>query len=157
MLLENVAFDLSESTIGYILKEIEWLIPFYIQLIIDEIRNLQRDENLGQITEDTANQAISEMLEQRQHFEHWHARLRGSLKGVEYNFAKELLNITSENATIHANEVFNLAVKYELAVTYKDLVNSLVYDGYINNNDDAEIYRYNSPILRMWWRQNVAN
>ncbi len=26
-----------------------------------------------------------------------------------------------------------------------------------NNSDDPSIYRYNSPILRMWWRQNVAN
>ena len=97
------------------------------------------------------------MLEQRNHFEHWHLRLRTVLKGNDYSFVKELLNIASEKITISANEIFNLAQKYELQNTYKSLINSLVYDGYINNDDDEHVYRYNSPILRMWWRKNVAN
>ncbi|MFQ5825558.1 MAG: ATP-binding protein, partial [bacterium] len=155
LLLENVDFDLSERIIDYILQKIEWLIPFYVQLIIEELKNLHRDENLDEITEETVHQALTRMLEQRQHFEHWHTRLRAALKGNEYNFVKELLNITSENITISSNEIFNLAVKYQLENTYKDLVGSLLYDGYINNNDDSKVYRYNSPILRMWWRQNV--
>ncbi|MFQ5604031.1 MAG: ATP-binding protein [bacterium] len=157
LLLENVEFDISDSIMEYILKKVEWLIPFYIQLLIDELRNLHRDTHLDKISEDTVNQAIAEMLEQRQHFEHWHTRLRSSMKKSEYNFAKELLNILSENETIDSNELFNLAVKHGLEETYKDVVGSLIYDGYINNHDDIKVYRYNSPILRMWWRQNVAN
>ncbi len=157
LLLENVDFELSERVIDYILQKIEWLIPFYVQLIIDELKNLHRDENIEKITENIVDQAFTEMLKQRQHFEHWLSRIRASLKGGEYNFVKELLNITSENATISSNEIFNLAVKYQLDSIHKDLVGSLVYDGYINNNDDIKVYRYNSPILRMWWWQNVAN
>ena len=157
LLLENVSFDLSESMIDLILERIEWLIPFYIQLVIGELKNLQRDENYDRITEDIIGRAFGEMLTQRHHFEHWHARLRASFKGKDYNLAKELLNIASENDTITANEIFDLAVKYQLEDTYKDLLGSLVYDGYVNNNDDNQIYRFNTPILRMWWRQNVAN
>jgi len=157
LLLENVSFDLSRSMIDLILKRIEWLIPFYIQLVIGELKNLQRDENYDRITEDIIGRAFSEMLTQRHHFEHWHARLRASFKGKDYNLAKELLNIASENDTITANEIFDLAVKYQLEGTYKDLIGSLTYDGYINNNDDNRVYRFNTPILRMWWRQNVAN
>ncbi len=157
LLLETVSFDLSKSMIDLILKRIEWLIPFYIQLVIGELKNLQRDENYDRITEDIIGRAFGEMLTQRHHFEHWHARLRASFKGKDYNLAKELLNIASENDTITANEIFDLAVKYQLEDTYKDLLGSLVYDGYVNNNDDNQIYRFNTPILRMWWRQNVAN
>ena len=157
LLLKNVHFDLSERLVSYILQKIEWLIPFYIQLIIQELKFLHRDENLDKIKKSTIDSAFNEMLEQRHHFEHWHTRLRASLKGKDYNFVKELLNITSENDTIESNEIINLSVKYRLEDTYKDLVGSLIYDGYINNNDDNKIYRYNSPILRMWWRQNVAN
>lgn len=157
LLLENVEFGLAEDLIDYILQKIEWLIPFYIQLIIYELKNLYRDETLKQITVNTVDKAIDEMLEQRQHFEHWHTRLRTSMKGREYNFSKELLSITSEKETISTNEIFNLAVKYNLEKSYKDLLGSLIYDGYINNHDDVKIYRYNSPVLRMWWRKNVAN
>jgi len=157
LLMRNVNFTLSNKLIGHILSQIEWFIPFYIQLIIEQLKNLYRDENLQRITKETVDHALTEMLKQRNHFEHWHLRLRSSIKGDEYNFVKELLNIVSENNTIHSNEIYNIAVKYHLGNGYKDLLGTLVYDGYINNSDDPSIYRYNSPILRMWWRQNVAN
>ena len=115
------------------------------------------DDHPDQITEAVIERAFAGMLEQKQHFEHWHARLRVSFKGEEYSFVKDILNIISENELIESNEIFNLAVKYHLEGAYRDFIGSLVYDGYINNNDDNKIYRYNSPILRMWWRQNVAN
>lgn len=157
LLLHNVRFDLSETVIDYILDKIEWLIPFYIQTIMYQLKVIQRDEELEEITKKTVDKAISQMLEQRNHFEHWHSRLRASLKGKDYNFVKELLNLISENETSESNEILNLAIKYDLEDTYKELVNSLVYDGYINNCDNDRTYRYNSPILRMWWSRNVAN
>lgn len=157
LLLENVDFALPENLIEDILQKIEWLIPFYIQLIIEEIKNLHRDEHLEQITEDTVNQAFEEILEQRQHLEHWHTRLRASMKSNEYNFVKELLSIASENGRISANEINDLANKYQVEQYFTDIVNALEYDGYINNRDEERFYTYNSPILRMWWRKNVAN
>ncbi len=156
-LLEDVNFAISNSLINYILKRIEWLIPFYIQLIIEKLNNIYRDDNISKMSKDIIDKAFAIMLEDRQHFEHWHTRLRASLKGAEYNFIKELLNKNSENGSINSNEIFDLAVKYELEDAYRDLLNSLVYDGYINNNDDKKNYRFNSPILGTWWRENVAN
>jgi hypothetical protein len=157
LLLKSTSLKLLEPMIEDILQKIEWLIPFYIQLVIQEIVNISRDETVDTITEDIVKRSFDEMIEQRHHFEHWHTRLRISFKGKEYNFVKELLNILSESNTLDFNEIFNLAVKHELEENNKELVGSLVYDGYINNNEDNRVYRFNSPILRMWWRKNVAN
>ena len=157
LLRKNVTYSLSSEQINYTLKRIEWLIPFYIQLTIQEIKNIYRDEELAEVTDKTIDKAFSEMIKQRNHFDHWHSRLRTSFKADEYNFAKELLNIISESETIQLKEIYNLAVKHKLEKKYKDTVGSLIYDGYINNNDDIKIYRYNSPILRMWWWKYVAN
>ncbi|MGD9157709.1 MAG: ATP-binding protein [Desulfobacteraceae bacterium] len=157
LLLENTSLNIPEQLIENILTKIEWLIPFYIQLVIQELVNISRTESSDIITVEMMNRSFEEMIEQRQHFEHWHARLRISYKKKEYSFVKELLNILSENNTIDSNEIFNLAVKYELEEINKELVGSLVYDGHINNNDDNRVYRFNSPILRLWWRKNVAN
>ena len=157
LLRKKVTYSLSSEQINYILKRIEWLIPFYIQLTIQEIKNIYRDEELTEVTDETIDKAFSEMIKQRNHFEHWHTRLRTSFKANEYNFAKELLNIISESESIPSNDIYDLAVKHKLEKNYKDIVGSLVYDGYINNNDDIKIYRYNSPILRMWWWKYVAN
>ena len=156
-LLVNMEFNLSEKMKNFILQKIEWLIPFYIQLTILELKNIYRENPGKTVTKSMIDQAFEDMLEQRQHFEHWHTRLRASLKGKEYNFVKELLNIACENEIVSSNEVFNLAIKYQLENEYKDLVGALVYDGYINNHNDNHIYRYNSPIVRMWWRKNIAN
>ena len=73
-------------------------------------------------------------------------------------FAKEILNFVSENDIITSSEILNIGTKYTLLEdTAKEVRNSLVYDGYINNNDSIKEFRFNSPILKMWWYRNVAN
>lgn len=156
-LLENTEFTLSDKLKNYILKKIEWLIPFYIQLAISELNTIYRDEYLNEISEKIIDRAFVDMLEQRNHFEHWHTRLRSSFKGKEYNFVKGVLNTVSDNNIIKTNEINDLAVKYDLVDFYRDLLNTLTYDGYLNNNDNPKIYRFNSPILKMWWKNYVAN
>jgi uncharacterized protein len=156
-LLKNRSLILSEPMIEKILTKIVWLIPFYIQLVIQELINISREESTDIVTDEMVNRSFEEMIEQRQHFEHWHTRLRNSYKKKEYNYVRELLNILSENNTIDTNMIFNLAVKYELQENYKEFINGLIYDGYINNNDNNRVYCFNSPILRMWWCKNVAN
>ena len=157
LLLKKLPFNLTSDLIGYILNQIQWLIPFYIQLVLQEIKNIHRDEGLTEISKAIVDKAINGMLDQRHHFDHWHTRLRTTLNSKEYNFTKEVLNISSESGTIESREIYNLAVKYKLENTYKDIIGTLIYDGYINNIENAKIYHYNSPILSMWWRQNVAN
>lgn len=144
--------NITESEINYVLEKIEWLIPFYIQLILDELR-----KHSQQITAQMIDDAFKTILDNRNQFEHWHTRLK-SLDDNEYKFAKDVLNITSENSTIQSNEILNLATKYSLTEdSAKEVRNSLIYDGYINNNDNPREYRFNSPLLKMWWYKNVAN
>nr|MDC2856388.1 hypothetical protein [Ningiella sp. W23] len=55
-------------------------------------------------------------------------------------------------------DIMDVASKHDLNDNEaKDCLHSLIYDGYINNNDDNKTYQFNSPILRMWWNKNVAN
>lgn len=157
LLLENVDFTLDNEQIDFILEKIEWLIPFYIQLIIQAIKDFQKDNNLAEINRDVIEEAFSEMITQQNYFENWHSRLKTLFKVDEYNFAKELLNKIAELKVIESNKIRDIAVKYNIEDQYKDITSSLVYDGYINNNEDIKIYRYNSPILRMWWWKYVAN
>lgn len=144
------SINIEENEINYLLSKIEWMIPFYIQLIMDELRKQSTRIKTGDI--DNAFEAI---LDNRNHFEHWHTRLR-SLADNEYQFAKDILNILSEKTTITSNEISNIADKYKVSDA-KEVLHSLIYDGYINNNDNVKEYRFNSPILKMWWYKNVAN
>jgi len=146
------SIEIQENEIEYLLQKLEWLIPFYIQLIMNELRKVK-----ALITPQIIDDAFDAILDNRNHFDHWHVRLK-SLADNEYRFSKELLNTISENMTIQSNEAINIASKYSLNDDEaKEIIHSLVYDGYINNNDNAKEYRFNSPILRMWWYKNVAN
>lgn len=69
-----------------------------------------------------------------------------------------MLNKISESEKIKFNEIINLAAKNNMQEeAARGIVRSLVYDGYINNHEQIKIYRFNSPILRLWWYKNVAN
>jgi AAA+ ATPase superfamily predicted ATPase len=147
--------EMSEETIDTLLKKIEWLIPFYIQLIMQELRRVSKKGKVIDLK--MIDQAIDDALENRNQFEHWQSRLK-SLDNQAYLFAKEVLNTISTQHTVKSSEIANLAVKHQLDEDIaKEIIHSLKYDGYINNNDNSQIYRFNSPILRMWWEKNVAH
>jgi len=155
-LCSNNYIEVSTDEITYILEKIEWLIPFYIQLITQEIKRLFRKEKV--VTKESIDRAIQNALEHRNHFENWQSKLREAFDNNSYLFAKEILNTISETLTMKSSEIMNIATKHEVNEDdAKEIIHSLVYDGYINNNDNPKIYRFNSPILRMWWYKNVAN
>jgi hypothetical protein len=149
---------IKENEVFYLLERIEWLIPFYIQLIIQEIHTICMEKSLDVISHETIDQAIERALDHRNHFEHWLARIKSAFEKDEFKFAKEILNQLSEHGTLESKEISNFADKYALLHDQaKEIIHALVYDGYINNDENPKIYRFNSPILKLWWYKNVAN
>ena len=155
-LCSNADIKISINEITYLLGKIEWLIPFYIQLIIQEVKKLYRITPL--VDSLMIEKAINNALENRNHFERWWSKLKTSFEKNYYLFSKEILNNISVNKKMSSLDITNIASKNRVSEdNAKEIIHSLVYDGYINNNEDPKIYRFNSPILRMWWNKNVAN
>lgn len=148
---------LSKNEFNYLMDVIEWAIPFYFQLLLDEANTLLQSRAKKRITKEIINQAVENALKKRIYFEQWYTRLRKAYSGSEFSFIKELLNITSLNSTITTGEILNLSIKYDIKDRYNDILNSLRHDGYINNLNNSKIYRFNSPLLKKWWYQNVTN
>ncbi len=147
--------SIGNDEINYVLEKIEWYMPFYIQLIVKEIQRLYRRDPIVNI--EIIDEAISNALENRQYFEHWENRLH-VLRKNKKRFAKEMLNIISEHKQLESKEIWNIGNKHELdEKVVKEVLRSLVYDGYVNNEINPKIYRFNSPLLRIWWYKNVAN
>ncbi len=156
-ILKDSEIELLEEQFEYILKRIDWLIPFYIQLLLDEIYKLILFEEESKITNSVIDRAFNNSIEHRNYFDPWLERLRKSYKKDDFNFVKTLLNNTSNNGVITSPEIYDLATKYKITETYKTLINTLTYDGYINNNENFQEYYFNSPLLKEWWNKNVAN
>lgn len=152
-LAENNTINLTDEQIDLILEKIEWLIPFHIQLIMQGLKFLRK----AVLNNEDIDKAFLSAIEQRNHFEHWESRLK-TFKDNEYKFTKEILNLISIHSTIKSTEIYNCADKHTLDEdTAKSVIRSLVYDGYINNNENVGEYRFNSAMLKMWWYKNVAN
>lgn len=153
-LAQNNAINISDKQIDYILEKIEWLIPFHIQIIMQGLKFLRKAVLLNE----DIDKAFSSVIEHRNYFEHWESRLK-TFKDNEYKFAKEILNLISMHGTIKITEIYNCADKHlvDQEATAKEVLHSLSYDGYINNNENVGEYRFNSAMLKMWWYKNVAN
>lgn len=155
-LTSSNSIELDEEEIAYLLEKVEWLIPFYIQLIVQEVKKITIRERVELITKETIDKAIDNSIGYRNYFENWQSKLKEAFENREYLFAKDVLNKISSSDTLSARQISNIATKHEIEEP-REVIHALVYDGYINNNDDPKIYRFNSPILRMWWYKNVAN
>ncbi|MEN6623630.1 MAG: hypothetical protein ABFD50_19050 [Smithella sp.] len=147
----------AEGAFEYLSDIIEWWIPYYFQILLDESYKVIAERSSVVIAKDDIDAAVKNSLKQRIYFEHWFARLRKAYKGNDFSFVKELLNIVSERKKVSSSEVFDCAVKYGLGNSYTDLMNALKHDGYISNNDNPREYHFNSSLLREWWYANVAN
>jgi hypothetical protein len=157
-LCKATSIEMSDETMSILLEKIEWLIPFYIQLLIQQLEILSREQNQKTIDETMIDRAIEEALAQRQLFDHWRSKLKDGFKKKGYLFAKEILNIICEKDTMSSLKIRNKAAKHELDEDYaREIIHSLEYDGYITKYEDGKTYRFNSPILKLWWYKNVAN
>ncbi|MBU0969565.1 MAG: hypothetical protein KKC20_02905 [Proteobacteria bacterium] len=149
--------DLDEKTIHYILDKDSWRIPYYIQIIVEELQDhcqetcVRIDEG---ILDEVINKIITDRYKYQDYFENWKTRLKQAFEGDEYRCAVQVLNHISTHGQINYNDLYNLSVAHKIR-DLKDITNVLEYDGYISRNKE-KIYRFNSIILKEWWYVNVA-
>ncbi len=156
-ILTDSSITISQNGIDHLLSVVEWWIPFYFQILLVESYDILQSRGESLVDERIIDEAVKKSLRHRLYFEHWFTRLRKAYQGDEFSFVKDVLNVTSENQTIGSAEIVNFANQHTLQDSYKHLLNALKYDGYLNNDEDPKVYRFNSPLLREWWRCNIAN
>lgn len=154
-LLQPRQLQISKHAEDYMLKRIEWLIPFHIQLAVQEIIQLARKGLLEEVTTDLIDKAFDSIVQLRNnnHFEHYLTRLKKQFKGEALSYVIDLLDRLAREGTIERTAIVDLSVKYHLHDHWRHVIETLMYDGYINNSGDANTYRFNSPIVRMWWQR----
>lgn len=156
MLLANYDIETSEEVLTYLLKEkIEWLIPFHIQLAIKEIRDLYRREE-REVNKSFIDEAFNELiLNGSIYLEHYRGRLSQVFNRNELILVHELLKKLTDDTSIAESHLYDLAVKHQLEDSFKNILLTLEYDGYIAETNEKQ-WRFYSPILKKWWSKNVG-
>jgi hypothetical protein len=154
--LATYGYTIDYNTTTYLLKKADWLIPFHIQLALQEIMDLVLPGGL--ISDAIIDKAFAQIVDYKNnsYFDHYLSRLRKQFKNEKFEFAVELLSHIASNGTLHTNAIHNMAQKHGVQHELKSLLGTLAYDGYINNNDQPDTYRFNSPIIKMWWQKYVS-
>jgi uncharacterized protein len=155
-LIDGKSIKMVESTIDYLLQKISWLIPFHIQLAVQEISELCRISKVATIEE--VNKAFDNMVANRNnsHFEHYYSRLRSQFKSDAFKYAEVILQELAIKGRVTSAELYDHAVSFNVQDKYRQILEILVYDGYINNTGDKHTYQFNSPVVRLWWQRFIC-
>ncbi len=139
-----------KKIIEYILRKIEWWIPFYFQLLVKEMSDpiIYDKEPLSEKMVDTAFEKVIE--NGNIYFEHFKSRLSKTFEKAELDFVLDLLIALKSTSTLNFNEIINISESHNLRQQTQDILEILKYDGYIV--EENKCFRFYSPILKAWWK-----
>lgn len=146
--------SLKKPIAKYLLKKIEWLMPYYIEILWERMEDYCCDNDIENPTEDDVDKAFDLLFHKnyRTNFNHWAERLTHFEKD-EIKLAKEILDKLTVSGEISLNEIKNIFQdeKYQqLNGSY--ILDCLEHDGYIFEHKEKS-FKFTSPILKEWWRR----
>jgi len=155
-LIQNLAtskkITISDEMSNVMLAELEWYLPYFIQLLFKEVYQLQYLTEL-EINQNLIQQAF-EKLSQNSHLDTWDERLK-----YYYNKEDTARKILNHIATIEGaatrKQLFNLVHNIKNTKEYTtdllgDTLRLLINDGYLMQDKDAK-FRFRSPLLKKYW------
>ena len=148
LLMKSYNIKTNPRVVEYMLKRLHWLMPFFIQLIvqmlIDEYEMTQES-----ISKEVVDLVIEKASNHRNniYFESYYSRLDKSLTKEESDLAKIILSEIAIKDKVAINA-------FDEVETASSLLDILEFDGYINSMN--KYYSFNSPILQLWWKKHVS-
>jgi len=154
-IIDGDPIQFEEKYRDYFLDKLNWLLPFFIQVMMSEMDSLCKERNTETISTSIVDDSFMKALDNRSYFEHWLVRLRSIFKGNDFSCAKEVLKIAAVNNGVDYYELQNAIAKFEIEDA-APLINILQHDGYLVKDEENKKYRFNSPLLQAWWLKNIV-
>ncbi len=155
--LNTYDYLMTDEVATYLLSTIELLIPFYIQLALQEIMELTDVQEISQTS--IVDKAMLQMIEYKNnnYFDNYFTRLRKQFKGKEFDFVIALICGIAKGEITNRNQIHDQAVKYGVEDKLKPILGTMEYDGYLHYDSGRDMYFFYSPILKKWWLKYVCN
>lgn len=154
LLLANYKVEYQPEMIDYLLDSIKWLIPFHLQLAVQELIDVYESTS-EPLDRSAVDKAFSQLLNVRNdiYFEHYYSRLTDAFAEPQRQFALTVLDELAQQGTLTQKAVHEIAGTFSLGEEYHTVLESLMYDGYIHFDESQKIYRFNSYLLQRWWNK----
>lgn len=150
-IIHGATIKLKPEIIEYLKRKVNHLLPYYLQLMLEEIDLMARENTKPDITNATVDKAFDRVLKKNKNFEDWLVRLR-DYHGDAFPFINEILVFAAHRNQISVQEIYNKASapEFKRTVDYMDFVEQLIHDGYLVETVQ-HIYRFISPFLQQFW------
>jgi uncharacterized protein len=139
--------------IEILLDRIEHLIPYFIQLMVEEIDGILHKEgrHIPQVKD--IETAFESIVKKNTNLNDWKDRLNVPyIRADETLFSHKILLMLSHNGSLTIQEIYNEAPLLTSPGNYMDIVFTLIRDGYISEKNEG-IYKFTSPLLQAWWKK----
>lgn len=150
---QDICFE--KETVTYILERIRYYVPFYIQLLIHELKkNFSKEKAIP--TKANINAAFEAICSQRQNknFASYYERLKKNYDTNAHALVMDILSRIAKKETLTVNTIQGIAKREYKINNCTSYLESLEHDGYIHKISNA--YCFNSPILRHWWLKYMS-
>ena len=153
---DDPEFHLDDAVLDCIVKKITWRLPYYLQIIMDELfEDFDRSRRHADCA--AVDRILGEIVRARsshaEYFENWKRRLRSAFKDHELALAIAALNHIACHDTMSLAEFHDLSVRFAVE-EYRYVLDVLMHDGYVSEHE--ALYGFNSILLKEWWFINVA-
>ncbi|WP_428069730.1 AAA-like domain-containing protein [Chryseobacterium gambrini] len=149
---KNASVQYDEEKILHIKNKIQYFVPYFINLMLDEIDKAAIKRNDPKITIEHIDEAFNAIIKNNDNFSDWKKRLTDYLPKEDFSFINEILTHISHKDQISIQNIYDIAVKHNKETDYMDFIKDLEQDGYIVENSQS--YTFISPFLKEYWKRN---
>jgi len=151
-LLDGASMQIGEPEQAYLLRKIDCLLPYYIQLMIEKCDEILDNANRPTLTHDDIDHAFEKVIAEGRNFADWESRLNRYLDKADAKYCIGVLTRCAHKNTYTIQEAYNFSKQEKPTSPYKQLLDDvLLKDGYLV--EQAVCYRFLSPFLKAWWKK----
>jgi len=155
-LAENYEIELEEPVREHMLNRLGWLVPYYQQLLFDEVRKHKRPSIAN------VDYAMDDLLKPKNktRFDYWRQRLFDELGRPDADYALSLLSAVSRDPNGVSRSILSQILSKPISDPdiredkLRYLLDVLESDGYLVQANHR--WSFQSPLLREYWLQRVA-
>ena len=134
----------------YLKSKIQYFVPYFINLMLDEINRMAMKNRNLKITNLEIDFAFNKIIKNNDYFSDWKKRLIDYMPKDDFKFVNDILKHIAHKEAITIQEIYNKAVKFNKEEDYMGFVRDLINDGYIVENYGK--YIFISPFLKEFWK-----
>lgn len=149
---ENATVKYNKTLRKYLFNKIQYYVPYFINLMLDEIDKDAHKKNQTIVTQQGIDYAFDRIIKHNEYFSDWKKRLEDYLPTEDFNFVNEVLIHIAHKDQITIQEIYNKAVNHNKTTSYMDLIYDLEHDGYVVEHNKK--YIFISPFLKEFWNRN---